>query len=193
MVGRWEKLEPIDEYVSRIDEIPLTIGNWAGQDNPLDQGEMDSAGISGHIFREYTDATTGKTVSVLLVCGRPGPISVHTPDVCYRGAGFKPIGSPEHKKLDISEDLDRDFWQLSFIPPRAATGHQLDIYWAWNDGTGFTAPASARLSFGGKSALYKMYVLQERLVGPDSHQSKSQIPEFMEVFLPVAEAALANN
>ena len=32
--------------------------------------------------------------TALILCGRPGPVSIHTPDVCYRGLGYEPTGSP---------------------------------------------------------------------------------------------------
>ena len=46
------------------------------------------AGAVGQISRVYTNPTKGLTVSVLLLCGLPGNISTHTPDVCYPGAGY---------------------------------------------------------------------------------------------------------
>ena len=44
--------------------------------------------MTGYLLRTYTHRISGETFQVLLVCGKPGPTSLHPPDVCYQGAGY---------------------------------------------------------------------------------------------------------
>src|SRR5436305_1973967 len=78
----------------RLGGLPLSVGDWQGQALELDPRQISKAGISGYLMRQYVHRPTGNAVTVLLLCGRPGPIAVHPPDVCYGGAGFATVAPP---------------------------------------------------------------------------------------------------
>src|SRR5216683_1282781 len=71
--------------------VPLALDDdWLGKDTePISNQELAIGRIAGYVSRMYTNRRTGASVAVLLVCGRPGPIGVHTPDVCFAGAGYE--------------------------------------------------------------------------------------------------------
>ena len=75
--------------------------------SPTTRRTMARAGIKGCVYRRYRNPRTGESVSVLLVCGRGGPISVHTPDVCYAGAGYRPTARSEPKEVDLGDGPKR--------------------------------------------------------------------------------------
>ena len=54
-------------------------------DMPAEAYEAAAAELEGWLARRYLHRRTGVVVHVLLLCGRPGPLSVHTPEVCYYG------------------------------------------------------------------------------------------------------------
>ena len=60
-------------------------------------------------------------VGVLLLCGRPGPVSVHTPDLCFPGAGFQEAGEPTRCPIPGSPG-DR-FWVRHFRKAAAVPVH----------------------------------------------------------------------
>ena len=89
---RWETPpELAARNLASIGLVPETIGDWTGLSQQLDPRVMEIAEIDGYLMRRYVN-DRGDAVSVLLVCGRPGPISVHTPDICYAGIGYEPVG-----------------------------------------------------------------------------------------------------
>src|SRR5438105_6868432 len=79
---RWGPSERLQRSVAVLDRVPVSFGDWVGEDVPCASQEVDRAGIQGCVCRKYRNVQTGEVVSALLVCGRGGPISVHTPDVC---------------------------------------------------------------------------------------------------------------
>src|SRR5437764_15264638 len=85
---RWHKSGALEQAAARLDQLPLNVGDWQGRDQELDARVQTLAELSGYRSRQYVHRTTGATLSVLLVCGRPGPVAVHSPEVCYAGAGY---------------------------------------------------------------------------------------------------------
>src|SRR4051812_10903743 len=91
---RWQSSPELAQAVDRLDLLPSTVGDWRGTDHrKLQDREVQQAGFAGHVHQSYR-RPDGAVVSVLLACGRAGPLSVHTPEVCYGGAGFQAAGDP---------------------------------------------------------------------------------------------------
>ena len=93
--GRWGSSRTVQSAVARLDHVPLSLGtDWDVQEGTkLSEREIAVAEIDGYLARRYFHRRTGTFVSVMLLCGRPGPLSVHTPEVCYAGSGYDEIGS----------------------------------------------------------------------------------------------------
>ena len=140
--------------------MSLTLDEWEGQDlPPLNPREVQLAGLAGHLHRTYVNRRTGQRVNILLVCRPSGPISVHPPDVCYQGAGYRLFDAPVRHDVSGSEPAAQ-FWVGDFVKPSATLPSHLRIYWAWSaDGT-WHAPDEPRLSFGRRPALCKLYVIR---------------------------------
>ncbi len=149
--GRWSSSPSLDAAVGRIGRLPGRVGPWAGEDGELDQVALRRAGIAGGLLRRYRDAGTGALVSVLLVCGRPGPISVHTPEVCYAGAGFE-LAAPPSTPIP-------GFLAARMVREGPAALETLQVCWSWNASGAWEAPANPRLAFGARPFLYKLYVV----------------------------------
>jgi hypothetical protein len=146
--------------------------------------DMARAGIRGTVFRRYHHRRTRETVSFLLVCGRGGPISVHTPDVCYGGAGYRPLGGTDIEEIDL-ETLGKHAFRVDrFAMPGGVSPTQLEVFLAWSrDGRTWEAPATARWSLARSPALYKLYVVREFLPGSRAETSAASI-EFLKRSLP---------
>src|SRR5207248_510559 len=82
---------------------------WDGAAVALDPRQTEAAQVAGALSRRYTHRYTHAAATVLILCGRPGPVSVHTPDVCYSGAGFTPGPAKKHKLPDGGEVWVADF------------------------------------------------------------------------------------
>jgi hypothetical protein len=157
--GRWQPAQGLDAAVARLDRVPLTLGGWQGQPLELDPKHVAQAGLSGCWMRRYTNGPNGPAVTVLLMCGRSGPVSVHTPDICYGGAGYDMVGKAVRVSAEASPPAE--FWTARFRKDGAVVPTYLRILWAWNADGAWQAPDSPRLTFAPFPVLYKLYVLRE--------------------------------
>ena len=94
--GSWSTSEEPAASAARLEDVPRTIADWDGQSQEINPRELEIAEVAGHLLRHYVRQGTHEAVTVLIVCGRPGPISVHTPDVCFSGQGFEMVGEKTH-------------------------------------------------------------------------------------------------
>src|SRR5438128_962489 len=123
----------LEAATARLDDVPLTAGAWEGQALELDRQQVVQAGVHGYLMRRYVHRETGNALTVLIVCGRHGPVSIHTPDVCYNGAGFAVVDGPARESL-AAEALTPvpEFWSARFRKLKDAQAEQLRIRWAWS-------------------------------------------------------------
>ncbi len=184
---RWRPPAGFDRIQESLTAIPSTIGGWTARENPFEQGDLERAGIRSSVSRVYQQTRTGKSVTVLLVAGLPGPIAVHTPDVCFRGLGYVPLAAPEPVTLP-GGDTDSRFWRMECQNLSGPTPRRLMVYWAWNGGDGWEAPdpSAARARYALRPALYKLYFVTDVTAGKKS----DSVPEFAPLWLPEAARAL---
>jgi hypothetical protein len=157
--GRWSASDDLKRRAEEIARVPVNVGDWKGQDLPLDRRTQEAAGIAGYVMRRYVNRR-GEGVTALLVCGRPGPIAAHTPEVCYPGSGF---GSTAPRvRLTVGDGPERDeVWAADFGNEDSALQKNLRVFYAWTtDGT-WTASETPRRGFAGAPTLYKLYVIRE--------------------------------
>lgn len=182
---RWGPTRGLELAAARLDDVPMTIGDWQGEAaRPLTAREAEQAGFASYIHRSYKNRKNGAAVSVLLACGPAGPLSVHTPDVCYRGSGYQAVGDVEKRREQVNGPFaaDAEFWAAKFSKPDSASFTDLRVLWCWNSGRGWQAPQTPRIAFAGTSALYKLYVVQE--VIRDEGHSERVSGEFLGQLLP---------
>jgi hypothetical protein len=186
---RWGQSRQLQDALAGLSRVPVRIGDWEGIDRTLEPEVIKAAGIDGAVYRSYSNPKTPQGVSVLLVCGRGGPITVHTPDICYEGAGYRQLGPEKSKVVETGEHSD-SFYVARFGKPDVVPT-ELEIYWAWSlDGQSWQAPESPRRSLARARALYKLYVVREFPRGSrESSEETSQ--EFLKEVLPEIRAALS--
>jgi hypothetical protein len=134
----------------------MAIGDWTGKDIATeDIDAMRRGGGVGCVRRIYQMKGSSETLSVLLMCGNPGPLSVHTPEVCYAGASFSP--DPDQRKWMPADDSEFT-WQT--FTARTDGNPNLEIAWAWSIDGRWQCPSVPRLTFGHEPYLYKLYVVR---------------------------------
>jgi Protein of unknown function (DUF3485) len=174
------------EAAQRIQEVPLILGSWRGQPLEPNAEHIAAAGFAGVLARRYEDEN-GCVVSMLLVCGPPGPVSVHTPDVCYPGAGFDMIGT--QSKLNVPSAGEHvQFWQSQFRKARWGD-RRLRVYWSWHSNRGWQAAENPRITFMNLPVLYKLYVMCEIAPGEETKMAEA-CTRFMKCLLPELEQRL---
>lgn len=183
---RWSASAALEHASAQVDRVPLHIGDWQGAETESDAGLFALAGARSYWTRTYTDRRSGGTVLAILMCGRSGKMAVHTPDICYRGAGFDLFDAPTRVVLrDDADDELGSFWSARFAKTSTAAD-DLRLYWAWNGGDGWQASANPRWEFRGRPYLYKLYVSHETTGQRDLDPSA----EFLRQLLPVLKETL---
>jgi hypothetical protein len=185
--NRWSWLDGPEQASVKLVAVPTIVGDWESKDQELDARQIARAEIVGYLMRQYTHKATGATVQVLLVCGRPGPTSLHTPDICYAGAGYAQTGSLVAQALE-GAGTPAGFWTGRFEKP-GPEPESLRIYWAWNATGAWSASDNPRWEYARHRFLYKLYVIRP-LAKADEPLADDPTPEFMRVFLPEVQKCL---
>jgi hypothetical protein len=184
---RWQLSPELEQAPRRLAHLPHSLGPWQGTDDELGPRQARQAELRGHLLRRYVHPE-GETLTVLVVCGRPGPIAVHSPHVCYGGAGYTPARR-RARHLVEAEGLSAEFWAERYKKAGAAVPEPLQIYYSWNAGDGWVAAESPRPRFARARALYKLYVVR-RLPRPDEPDEHDPIPGFLRLLVPPLEHCL---
>lgn len=188
--GRWGHSADLQAAAARCDGVALNLGDWEGEPAPVNARQLAIAEVAGYLSRRYVNRLTGQTVSVLLLCGRPGPMSVHNPEICYQGAGFQLVGKQEQRRTEPdAAGGQAEFWTARFsrpgVPPEV-----IRIFWSWRDKGPWVAPANARLTFARSSHLYKLYVVRH-LASPDELLEGDPCLDLLQVLLPELQRCLS--
>jgi EpsI family protein len=86
-----------------LDKLPLQIGDWTGQDEPLSEAIIEATGTDAHISRSYTKNNGLENVWLYIAAGRRArDLMPHRPEVCYIGAGWTRI-STSSKELSMEK------------------------------------------------------------------------------------------
>jgi hypothetical protein len=168
-------------------QVPLTLGEWEGEAIAVDPRGLEH--LAGHWCRQYVNRHSGKAITVALVCGRPGPVSVHSPDVCYGASGYE-VARPLKHRVALDPSLPTpEFLTAQFLKTRTADRKVLRIFWAWSADGNWTSPENPRLAFARFPMLYKLYLVREMA---DTNEPLDDDPcvEFMRTLLPELQKSL---
>ena len=180
---RWGASGDLAAAAAALEGVPMKIGAWEAATVELSAEQVKAARLAGVTARKYTHRYTGSEITVIIACGRPGPIAVHTPDVCYQGAGYV-MGNQKAEPLGDGNTA----WASDFTKG-GAQPLTLRIRWAWSIGGSWSASESPRVEFARAHVLYKMYLI--RTVSPgNSEKDQQQEHEFDAEFLSGLQAVL---
>lgn len=187
---RWSPDRQVADAADQLGSIPMQIGEWEGKDLEVKPGQA-GPGVTGCLQRSYFNRRLGVSVTIALVNGRPGPVAIHTPEVCYGASGYL-VGKREPVQRDKTDDAAH-FWTADAVRSRVTEETRIRLFWAWNGGEGWKAANDARVEFprGRHPVLHKLYVLRE-LTGPASRARDKEEPcaVFLDALLPVLDRTL---
>lgn len=183
--NRWGLSLSVEEAAARLQEVPTTLEGWESTPVAVPERALQIGEIGGHYARRFINRRTGAAVSVLMVVGRAGPITVHTADICYPGGGWQQIGRTKYQHGDRLAQFD----VLDLTKSTGTLPTQLRIYMAMGSKGAWSYPDNPRLAFAGQSALYKIYVTYE---APklDDPVEKGPAVELIQALLPQLQEKL---
>ena len=161
--GAWTRseIEPA-VFAVRWRMFSMNVGEWQGVDGEIDEGQLTTAEAVGHVLRKYVRRDSGAEVSILILCGRPGPMCVHQPTICYGGLGFEKEKETASKFQAEGEGPEADFNRLDLIKHERVGAARLRIYYGWNSGGTWRAFQSAFLLWRGRRPLQDVCDLSSR-------------------------------
>ncbi len=168
--------------------MPSVIAAWDGTDIDV-KDEARTLGLAGVLARRYVNRETGKAVSIYLACGRPGHVSVHTPDVCYPGDGYHEVEPPRRISLAGAGKTPAEFWSARYMRHAPDMQSNMRIFWAWHGSAGWQVADNPRTTFFNESVLHKLYIIREGASADEPAQSDVGA-EFARALLPVLEEQL---
>jgi hypothetical protein len=185
--GRWEFSDEPGASVARLSNVGMELGNWQGQ--TLDSESQQLGDASGCLLRRYTNRLTGASVTLFLLCGRPGPVAIHPPDSCYAAGGYEIAPPSQFQASTEPGATPAEFRVARMRKKRVGEQNQLRVFWSWNDGTGWRVPANPRWTFASAPVLFKLYLVREL---PDFEEPLDDDPgiDLMRSLLPELDRVL---
>jgi hypothetical protein len=178
--------EQLDRASARVAEAPRVVGRWHARDEPTDDASFAQAGAKHYWMRTYTHQDTKASVLAILMCGRSGRMAVHTPEVCYRGAGYEL--HQDAAPFTLGGEAGQ-LWMARFTKKGVAPS-ELRLYWGWNARGQWEAPSSPRWRFRGEPFLYKLYVSRDITSSPGAAPDTDAEVDFLRQFVPALERTL---
>ncbi len=182
--NRWGPPPALAALAARFESVPMAIGDWKASAFELGARERAMAGASACLARVYTNENRGVSVSVLLLGGLPGDISLHTPDICYPGAGYNLETPSPYDYQYMGDERRHAGFQFAKATRGGTNPSNLQILWTWNDSTSWSAPDDPRWIFGTVPALCKLYVIRETKGAASVDPKNDPVNDFLAVFLP---------
>lgn len=156
---RWTKPVSLKALADTLEQLPLEFGDWQGTRSEVDPVVLRAAEAAGAYQATFVNVATGEMANALLLCGRPGPMSVHLPEYCYAGFGYRTDGDPVVVTVKTKTGAEMTFRKIRMVRETSeGVPEEIIVYHAWYDGTSWSAPRFPRLAFATAPYLYKLYI-----------------------------------
>jgi hypothetical protein len=190
--NRWRTSGALEAACAKLpkQEEPLILGDWRGQPGAaLAEQDRVIGEIAGYFYQVFTNPK-GYAIHVLIVCGRPGPIAVHSPEVCLGGEGFDVEGPKRRQSISVPpSDQPFEFWVSQFYRTEGGLRKDRRQFWTFSANGSWTADDNPRLHFARYPVLYKIYLMRE-MSRKDEKLEEDPTLEFIKVFMPEIQKRL---
>lgn len=137
-------------------ELPEEAGSWRlRKAEPFPKAVVQVLQCPAYISRVYEHRQTGDVVSVAVIVGPPGPIAVHSPEICYSARDYTIDGPRRAAAVTDAAGQAHTLWELS-LKANDLAGVPLKVFYGWSTGGRWEATPQPRFRFGGLSHLYKL-------------------------------------
>lgn len=189
LANRWGLPADMTAAAQRFNEIPTSFGPWKLQKaEKMSDQVVEILECAGYINGSYVNQSTGEVVNAFVILGPPGPISVHTPEVCYSSKNYQITESRSRVKIGDQETSDNEFWAMTLRSSDVNADMQR-VYYGWGNAGYWTAPESPRITYGGDPLLFKIQLAAH--LPPDTDLSQGDTcSRFLEAFVPVLNDAI---
>ena len=193
MKDRWSEVGAEAKVLGeRFEQVPLNIGDWTGEDLPVEELIRKTAGAVNYVSRRYTNTVTNDKVVLWLIVGHSRDIVRHTPNVCRIAQGFRQISSQLRHSISLADGQPATFYTAKYEKEDALSRCKERVFWTFNhpEDHEWVAPTDgARAHYGLAKALYKLYFTS--VVQHDEDTVEDNVAaDFAELMLPVIDEVL---
>jgi hypothetical protein len=168
----------------------MVVGDWKSRPaKPLAEEDLVIGQIGGY-FNQFFVNSRGTVVHVLVVCGRSGPIAVHSPEICLGGEGYAEEGMRKRDPISVAGfGKPFEFWVSQFYRTEGGLRKDRRQFWTYSPNGTWTAEENPRFSFARYPALYKVYIMRE-MQRKDEKLEEDEARDFIKVFMPELQRRL---
>jgi hypothetical protein len=189
ITDRWGYSGDLQSAVEKLNHLPLLIGDWDGTIVETKHDAASTKGVGAFSTIRYINRLNGDAVNMTLVAGRPGPLSLHPPTICFPAHGYSQKDAPARKRLALAESGQADFMFSEFGRPVGAVQETTRIYWSFGVHGAWTVPDNPRVALARNPAVYKLYCFTQSL-NVDRRHDEESASQFIGLYLPELKKVL---
>jgi hypothetical protein len=180
--NHWESAEALRLAGEKLQQpLPNRLGNWRlASERQFADEVVRALQCRAYVCRSYTNDQTGDTVSVAVLVGPPGPMSVHTPEICYSSKDYQVTTGRVPTTVQDQSGQQHVLWDLRLATDDVNRA-PLRVLYGWGTGGPWLATRHPRFTHAGERYLYKIH-----LAAPAADVSNDYDPchDFLSSFLP---------
>lgn len=186
--------EKIEAAPFPLRELPRTFGDWHVQDGAeknLDPEIARVAGCTDNLIRSYTNATTGVSLTVLVLFGPAEAVFGHRPEICYPAAGYRMVSEPSPTEVAIDSLPTAVFRSEAFARERESRLGREEVHYSFRHGERWS-PDVAQFwkDFRHHPSMFKIQV-QRAVSAGEQLEVDNPSEQFLKMFVPEVELRLA--
>lgn len=208
--NRWQRPHDLGAVAKSLEKITATpqVGPWRlTETSRLSPQIVQLLHTSGDLSCKYVNDQTGDSVDLVVLVGETGPLSTHSPEVCYSSREYQVVSEPESQRVESAAG-PAELLSMT-LSSEGLDGNLLRVWYAWHNGAQWLAPRNARIDLRAEPFLYKIQVATylnglEEGRQPATRQSDDQAGTtaakqaevcrtFLVDFMPLLNGALAQH
>lgn len=164
-----------------MEDIPMVLGPWKGEDAKLDSEIARVTGASGMASRVYVDQRTGVKLSVIVLYGPATKVYIHSPEVCYPGTGFRQAEGPIIQQISAGK-RKIPFASLLYEKGFGSVLDRHQVYYSWYYGGQWSPAMLKQKQVDRLPGMFKVHI--DRLAGArEQIETDDPCVDFLELLL----------
>jgi hypothetical protein len=158
-INRWGRSDELGIATAKLGrELPAVLGPWRlVKAHEVEPGIKEALGAAAILSGLYINDQTGDHVIVALLAGPSGPLSVHTPEICYAASDYELAGERQTWTVRDRREERHSLWEVH-ANARHATQPNLRVLYGWSRGGSWEAMRGPRFALAGMPVVYKLQV-----------------------------------
>jgi len=182
LATRWGNSDLLQAAARKLGrDLPARLGPWRlVKTLEVEKEVRDVLQCHAHLHGIYTHDQTADSVVVAVLVGPSGPLTAHTPEICYSANDYELAGQRQQWTVNDLRGQVHSLWKIH-ANSRHSLWPNLRVLYGWSQGRHWQAVSGPRFALAGLPVLYKL-----QLAGPaDAGQPGASDPcqDFLSRFL----------